>query len=152
MPVAAGSKFTAYLPDPGGPAVGVGARIEVPITRAIASMFVAGTLATPSGMWSVVLDAPQTAGDFEIVWMTGANPEPYPFPIFVPLTATLGPVLSTVGGEVDYPNVTSDAVAPTLEDVAIYEMTRTRADDGTLYTTFTPQTFPTDVQVGQLID
>ena len=150
MPVAAGSQFTAYLPDPGGPAVGVGARIEVPITRAIASMFVLATL--NGSMWQAVLNAPGTSGDYQIVWMTGANPEPYPFPIYVPLTATLGPVLSTVGGEPDYPNVTSDDVAPSLADVAIYEGTRTRGDDGTFYGTFTPQTFPTDAQVEAIID
>jgi hypothetical protein len=151
MPVAAGSQFTAYLPDPGGPAVGVGARIEVPITRAIASMFVLGTL-DGTGMWSVVLQAPGTSGDYNIVWMTTAAVDAPPFPIYVPLTATLGPVLSTVGGEPDYPNVSPDDVAPTLADVAILERTRTRGDDGTLYPTFTPQTFPSDTDVELVID
>lgn len=151
MTVAAGTQFTAYLADPGGDVVGVGARIEVPVTRAIAGAFVAGTL-DDTGMWSAVLDAPSTAGEYNIVWMTTQPVDPFPFPIFVPLVAALGPVTPTVGGEPDYPNVTPDDVRCTVEDVAILERSRTRADDGTFFTDFTPQTYPTDTDVDAVID
>ena len=151
MSVAAGTQFTAYLADPGGDTTGVGARIEVPVTHAIVSMWVAGTLAT-SGMWSAVLDAPGEPGEYLIVWMTGGATQPDPFPIYVPVTATLGPVAPTVGGEPDYPDVTPSDVYPTLAEVAILERTRTRGDDGTYYDTFNAQTWPTDTDVMAIID
>ena len=151
MSVAAGTQFTAYLADPGGDTVGVGARIEVPVTRQIITAWVAGTL-SDTGMWSAVLDAPQQAGEFLIVWMTGGATQPDPFPIFVPVTATMGPVAPTVGGEPDYPLVQPSDVYPTLEEVAILERTRTRGDDGVYYDTFNSQTWPTDNDVGTMID
>jgi len=151
MSVAAGTSFTAYLADPGGDTVGVGARIEVPVTRAIVSMWVAGSL-DDTGMWSAVLEAPTTPGEYNIVWMTSAATDPPPFPIFVPLVATAGPVAPTVGGEPDYPNVTPSDVRPALADVAILERTRTRGDDGTMYDTFSANTWPTDTDVNAIID
>jgi len=150
MTVAAGTQFTAYLADPGGDTVGVGARIEVPVTRAIVSSFVSGTLS--GAMWSAVLDAPGTPGEYLIVWMTTQPTDPPPFPIFVPVTATMGPAAPTVGGEPDYPKVQPSDVYPTLEEVAILERTRTRGDDGTFYDTFNGQTWPTDTDVGAVID
>jgi hypothetical protein len=102
-------------------------------------------------MWSAVLDAPTTAGDYLIVWTTTQASDPPPFPIFVPVTATLGPVAPTVGGEPDYPDVQPSDVMPALEDVAILERTRTRQDDGTYLTTFTPSTWPTDSDVNELM-
>jgi len=113
-------------------------------------MWVAGTLS--GAMWSAVLDAPGTPGDYLIVWMTNLAQDPPPFPIFVPVTATLGPVAPTVGGEPEYPDVTSADVRPSMEDVAILERTRTRGDDGTIYDTFNAQTYPSETDVDAVID
>jgi hypothetical protein len=151
MAVAAGTQFTAYLADPGGRTAGVGARIEVPVTRQIVSAWVAGTLDN-TGMWSAVLDAPAQAGDYLIVWTTNQPTDPPPFPIFVPVTATLGPVAPTVGGQPDYPNVQASDVMPTVDDVAILERTRTRAEDGTFYPTFNTNTFPSATDVQSVIE
>jgi hypothetical protein len=84
--------------------------------------------------------------------MTTQPVDPQPFPLYIPLVVTTGPVTPTVGGEPDYPDVQPSDVRPTLDQVAILERTRTRGDDGTFYGTFTPQTWPTDTDVNSIID
>jgi hypothetical protein len=70
----AGQKFTATLPSPPGPPVGLGARVEFPITRAIASYWRPATLDPATVTWSVDLDAPLDAGDYLIDWRTPDDP------------------------------------------------------------------------------
>jgi hypothetical protein len=62
----------------------LGARIEVPVTRAIVSRW---RLATPiaGGAWQVALDVPVAAGSYLVAWRT-PDPEPPAYEAFTPLT------------------------------------------------------------------
>jgi hypothetical protein len=147
MSVVAGQPFTTTLVDPGGLTSGVGARVEVPVTRAIVSMWVAGTL---SGfLWSVTLDAPLDAGDYNLVWRD-SGPEPPAYEIFVPLFVVSMADSDLIGG-VDWPVIDPALVRPSIDDVALLEQSRTVAIDGTRYDTFNDQTVVTADEVSMFI-
>jgi hypothetical protein len=147
MAVVAGTSFTATLVDPGGLTAGVGARVEAPVTRAIVSYWRAATLA--GFLWSVTLDAPLTAGDYNLVWRDVSDPPGYE--IFVPLFVAdiTGPQLTPV---TDWPVPDSSQVTPSVDDVAALERTRTIDADGADQSTFTDATRPTVDDVSGLID
>jgi hypothetical protein len=172
MYVAAGQPFTATLVDPTGlsPDYAFGARIEVPVTRAIVGTWTAATLS--GNVWSVDLEAPpaqvaspsyglnptmsQTlqAGEFEIVWMdNGPDPRPDQVVIMVPLFTSSGGVTTGAGAGVpDYGAPDPTAVRCTVADVAALERNRTIGPGGVRVGTFDSTTKPTDVEVGGLID
>lgn len=153
MPVIAGASFTTTLISPGGINSGVGARVEVPVTRAIVSMFELAVLSAVDGFtWTATLYAPMLAGEYNIIWMTTAPDEaqPGPFPIFVPLfVADTSDIVGITN--IDWPPIDMDAIEPSVADVAALEGTRTRDEAGTFYDTFTAQTEPTDAQVLAII-
>jgi hypothetical protein len=170
MEVVAGQPFTATLVDPGGLSdLNLGARIEVPVTRAIVTAWTAAVL--QGNTWSVTLDAPPAeppsqvyyalgawpviqaeldAGEFNIVWMDDV--EPPTVEIYVPLwtsTEYVDPNALPVPEDWTAPDLTQ--VTPTLADVAALESTRTIDDTATELGTFTADTRPTDTQVTGLI-
>lgn len=112
-PTAADTTFTATLPAPPG-VTGLGARVEVPVTRAIASAWQPATLVGDT--WTVTLDRPLDAGDYLLVWRTN-DPEPPDYETFVPLAVTSAGVPATG------PDWT-----PTLADVAALCPAYTRHD------------------------
>ena len=149
--VPAGQAITASIADPPGgipPGDVLGARVEVPVSRAIASAYVLGVLS--AGVWTVTLQQIPDTGSFNFVWRTN-DPEPPDYEVFIPLTITSPTYITGVGGT-DYPPIDPDAVTPTVDDVAKLERTRTIHDDLTEVTTFDSQTRPTDVEVEVLID
>lgn len=167
MYVAAGQEFTATLVDPGGlDDLNLGARIEVPVTRAIVGFWRAATL---SGyVWTVVLEAPPAqgpvgtdpaldaalkAGEFNIVWLDDLDPPT--FEAYVPLftyTGTNGTAPPPPnGGPTDWPFPDLTQCTPTVDDVALLERTRTFADGDEEFTTFNDQTRPTADEVTALI-
>ena len=80
--------MVATLPAVGPPPT-YGARIEVPITREIVSYWKPGVLtdatADEDAFWTVSLDSPITAGDYNLVWVAQEDPaEGWPDQ-FVPL-------------------------------------------------------------------
>ena len=149
--VVAGTQFTTTLVDPAVENdIPLGARVEVPITRAIVSAWRQATLA--GSIWSVTLDAPLDAGDYQLVWRTG-DAEPPVYETFIPLIVL--PAGSSIGGdgELDWPNIDPQDVVPTVQDVADLERTRTvNATSGEQEGTFNANTFPTDVDVQNLLD
>jgi hypothetical protein len=151
-PVQAGAQITARLPDPpGGLPAGMllGARVEMPYTRAIVSAYQRGTLDPAAGEWLVTLEGPLTASVYELVWRTDDAEPPY-YEVFVPLTVV--PLSSAGNGDVAYPPVDTTAVTPTVDEVARLERTRTFHDDGTEVSTFDSATRPTDTECAGLID
>jgi hypothetical protein len=147
MAVVAGTTFEATLVDTGSLPPGIGARVEVPVTRAIVSMW---QPAIRSGfVWFVTLDAPVVAGNYNLVWMDAASTPSYES--FTPLTVTDGAITGPVGG-VDLPTITPDLITPTLAQVTMLERSRTRDPNvGTDFTQFTSQTEPTDTEVTALM-
>lgn len=72
----------------------MGARVEVPYTRAIASFWQLATiiegvdgLGNPALFYQVDLDPPPVAGDYLLVFRTG-DPEPPDVELFYPLMVT----------------------------------------------------------------
>jgi hypothetical protein len=144
--------FSTTLADPAGEINDLGARIEVPITRAIVTAWVAAGRDVTGSIWTVELEAPLVAGDYLLVWRDG-GPEPPQFEAFIPLVA----VTAAAVVEVDFPVVDRDAVTPTVEMVAALERTRTTAGGGgdtfdQGETTFTEDTRPTAAEVEALIE
>lgn len=89
MQASLGSAVLATLVAPSvAPAFPIGARIEVPVTRAIVSYWrPAYELLT--GDLTVVLDAPPAAGEYNLVWRDSGPEGPgerTEFEVFVPLT------------------------------------------------------------------
>jgi hypothetical protein len=148
MSVVAGTSFTATLVDTGSLPVGIGARVEVPGTRAIVSAFQPAML---SGfVWFVTLEAPVDPGAYNLVWMDGATPPSYES--FTPLAVLPTGAAAGPAGGVDLPTIQPSDVTPTLADVVLLERSRTRhPDDGTDVGTFDATTEPTDVEVTALI-
>lgn len=64
----------------------LGARIEVPVTRAIVSYWRRARLDELTGEYVATLDAPPAAGEYNLVWRTG-DPEPPAYETFIPLIA-----------------------------------------------------------------
>lgn len=86
MRVALGDPVVAWVYAPASPPPNMGARIEVPYTRAIATAWVVAELvdAGDTLRWEVELESPVAAGDYLLVWRTG-DPEPPALEIFIPL-------------------------------------------------------------------
>jgi hypothetical protein len=84
----AGEPVVATLLTPPGPPVGLGARIEVPITRAIASYWRPGELTGDT--WTVELDPVVDGGEYLLVWRT-PDGDPPAYEAFVPLFVGAAP-------------------------------------------------------------
>lgn len=143
MSVVAGSSFTAALV--GGQLTGVGARVEVPVTRAIASYWRPADLSGET--WHVTLDAPVSPGDYLLAWMDGENTPS--FEIFVPLEVIADSDLVTA---VSYPVADRALVRPTSDDVAQLLRTRTIEAGGVEAGRFTDSTRPPVDDVDDVID
>ena len=125
----------------------LGARVEVPVSRAIASAWVAGTLS--AGTWTVTLTAIPDTGNFNFVWRTNDAEPPY-YEVFIPIS--IGPaVMPGIVYGTNYPEIDSAQVTPSVEDVAKLERTRTVHDDLTEVSTFDSETRPTDVECQELV-
>jgi len=163
MWVIAGQPFTASLVDPGGLTdVNLGARIEVPVTRAIVTYWQPATLAGYT--WGLTLDSPPlapanpgadpamdsalAAREFELVWMDDL--EPPTVEIFTPLFTydSLSPPYGAVNG---WPTPDPTALAPSVNDIANLERTRTVDSGGDEQITFTDDTRPSAADVQALI-
>jgi hypothetical protein len=144
--VGVGGTFTVSLLDPGVEALG--ARVEVPDTRAIVSAYRMATL--DAGVWVVTLDGPVSAGEYLLVWRT-PDPEPPAYELFLPLTAE-----AAIVAGIDVADPAS--YTPTVQDVAdaLPSFTRGGFDDdresaGAEQGTFTDDTSPTAAHVSRLI-
>jgi hypothetical protein len=147
MQVAAGQPFTTSLVAPAGDITGLGARVEVPVTRAIVTAFVFA--ARDGATWTVTLDPPVDPGDYELVWRT-SDPEPPDYETFIPLTVTAAGVTPGDGGTGD--GASPVLVPPTVQDVAMLAHRRTVNESGKELGTFDATTRPTDIEVDLLID
>lgn len=145
MEAVVGQPFTTTLIDPAGSHPDLGARIEVPVTRAIVSAWVAASL--DGSVWTATLEAPVTPGEYLLVWRDG-GPEPPVFETFLPLIV----VAAGVSVEADFPTVDEAEVRPTVGDIANLANSRTAAGGGGEISEFTDDTDPTADQVDGLID
>ena len=146
-PVVAGATFTASIPVPPGPPVGLGARVETPVVAAIVGAWQPASIGTDTA--TVVLEAPLNAGAYVVHWITADDHELNP-PAFQPLT-----VVGTLadGTVTDWPDVDPDAVRPDMSAVALLERVRTVDQrDGSIVGEFNDHTNPTAAQVDGLID
>lgn len=86
MRTALGAPVAAWVFAPADPPPNMGARIEVPYTRAIATAWAPAALVDTGDTlrWEIELESPVTAGDYLLVWRTG-DPEPPDLEIFIPL-------------------------------------------------------------------
>jgi hypothetical protein len=96
--------------------------------------------------WTVTLDAVVESGDYQLVWLNGFDPPPTE--VFIPLRVSPQAIFD----DADFPPVDTDAVRPTVDDVANLERTRTFTEPGAELATFTDETRPPDEEVEQLID
>ena len=166
MFVEPGQQFTATLISPAG--IGelqLGARIEVPVTRAIVGYWRPATLR--GFIWTVQLEAPPAAplrppefgrdhaleaalaaGSFNVVWMDGENVPT--IEIFVPLFVRTQ--FNDPGPVPDWPVPDVDLIAPSVEDVAILVRTRTYTEGVLEHADFTDDTRPPADEVQRLID
>lgn len=147
MLAVAGQPFDVYLPPPSG-ILALGARVEVPISRAIVTAYAAAALV--EGVWHVTLVAPAPPGLYLLVWRT-PDPEPPEYETFVPLSVATA--ASALDGVSD-PSVWT----PTVDEVAAVVPAYTRGgfdDDaeqsGGEQATFTTATSPTALHVQGLI-
>ena len=148
IPVVAGDPFVATLIDPPEAPATFGARVEVPLTRAIVSAYHLAVL--DAGVWTVELDAPLTAGEYLLVWRT-PDPEPPDVEVMLPLVASSTAAMGA--GAAD-----PESYTPTVQDVADVSPGYTRGgfdddreDAGAEQGTFTTDTSPTAAHVGRLI-
>lgn len=98
----------------------MGARIEVPYTRAIVSYWRPAAYDEVTGLWTVVLDSPPAAGDYQLVWRTN-DPEPPELEYFIPLSV----VVSAAAAAVPAPGELPDW-APSPDEVAAVTPAYTR--------------------------
>ena len=86
MRIGLGDPVSAWVYAPADPPPNMGARVEVPYTRAIATAWAPATLEDTGTTlrWVVELASPVTAGDYLLVWRDG-GPEPPVTEIFIPL-------------------------------------------------------------------
>ena len=167
MDVVAGLPFTATLVDPGGLTdLNLGARIEVPVTRAIVGMWTEATLA--GIVWSATMDAPPAqpigfqnpasraiyedelaAGEFQLVWMDDLDPPTVE--IYVPLRTVADVYSGLVPLADNWPVPDLTQMTPTVDDVAVLERTRTVDTAGAELIVFNANTRPTDTEVSALI-
>lgn len=102
--------------------VGLGARIEVPVSRAIVSAFRWASIDPDTGAWTVTLDAPPALGTYNLVWRTD-DAEPPDYEVFIPLEVIAAVVTP----------VTPVQFSPTVQEVAYVTPAYTRGgfdDDG----------------------
>lgn len=156
MQVEVGQPVTATLVDPGSLLQGnrFGARIEMPVTRAIVSYWREAVLDPDEPTWTVILDAPPALGDYELVWRTD-DAEPPAYETYVPLFVLAEGALASGGiGPDAFPALLDNLVSitPTADDVAALERTRTNDKDGNDQGTFNSLTTPTDQDVDKLIE
>lgn len=153
-----GDDVTSSLVDPGSNVygLGLGARIEVPVTRAIVSYFRPAVLS--GAVWTVTLEGPVDPGDYQFVWRTSEQEPPY-LEAFVPLFVASGPTGVSGGGSGtsdgsagNFPMVDRQAVMPGVGDVAALERTRTYDADAEDQGTFNENTRPTGTEVEGLIE
>lgn len=115
MQVTLGSDLVATLVAPGVlPAYSMGARVEVPYTRAIVAYWREAAYDPVTGRWTVAFPAVSDAlarGEYNLVWRT-SDPEPPDMEVFIPLA-----VVSATGGSVPEPGGPYDW-APSVEEVA----------------------------------
>lgn len=115
MQLTLGSDLVATLVAPSVlPEFPMGARIEVPYTRAIVAYWRPAAYDGVTGLWTVAFPAAQdalAAGEYQLVWRDG-GPEPPELEVFIPLS-----LVSATGGTVPEPGGPY-AWAPTVEDVA----------------------------------
>lgn len=106
-----GEDVVATLLSPGVPADSyLGARIEVPVTRAIVSYWRPAAYDPVADKWSVVLDSPLDTGEYNLVWRTG-DAEPPAYEVFIPLAISVSTAVAVPPGS-------SPAWAPSVDDVA----------------------------------
>lgn len=144
MEAAANTPIETAIADPAGGYRDLGARIEVPVTRAIASYWKPGTL--EGSIWSVTLDHVVEPGHYQVVWRNSYDPPPVE--IFIPLVVAAEGVFT----DEDMPPVDLDVIKPSPDDVANLERTRTTALGATDSVEFTDDTQPTYDEVQTLID
>lgn len=144
MEVAVNTPIDTAIADPAGGYRDLGARVEVPVTRAIASYWRPGTL--NGSMWMTTLDPVVQTGDYLVVWISPYDPPDVE--IFIPLTVQSEAVFQ----DEDMPPVDTTAVKPSPDDVANLERTRTTALGSTDSVEFTSDTNPTIDEVTTLID
>jgi len=149
MQVESGQTITSTLIDPAGNYPQLGARVEVPITGAIASPWQYATKDAQGVTWTVNLDPITTPDDYLLYWMTPDSPATYrqAIPLTITPTAVEGP-----GTVPDFPPLDPASITPTVQEVADLERTRTIDDTPTDLTNFDATTRPTDVEVQRLID
>lgn len=149
--VAVGADIVASINDPPGglqPGVTLGARVEIPVTRAIVSYYQRATLS--AGIWTVTLDGLPAPGFFNFVWRTD-DAEPPDYEVFIPLAVSTATAGAGAGGGTDYPPVDLAEVMPNVDDVAQLERTRTFDAYGNELITFTDETRPTADEVIRII-
>ena len=149
--VLAGAQITASINDPPGgldPGVTLGARVEIPVTRAIVSYYQRAALS--GGIWTVTLDGIPEPGFFNFVWRTD-DAEPPDYEVFIPIAIASSIAAGSGAGGVDYPPVDLAEVTPTVDDVAQLERTRTFDEYGNELITFTDETRPTADEVLRVI-
>lgn len=83
MRLALGDPVVASLQAPADPPPNYGARVEVPVTRAIVSFWVPAVIDLETNIWTVTLESPVEVGDYLLVWRSGSNEEVPE--VFVPL-------------------------------------------------------------------
>lgn len=166
MYVTADSEFTATLLSPGGLGhLRLGARIEVPVTRAIVGYWRPAHLS--GSIWQVELQAPPlapaggsgtdpalscalAAGEFQLVWMDDA-PTPA-VEIFVPLHTYTGSGAGIGDTLVDWPEPDLEEIRPSVDDVALLVRTRTYTEGVVEHAELTDETRPPVEEVQRLID
>lgn len=150
MQVPVDSTFTPQLAV-ASPLTHFGARIEVPITRAIATAWKEAALV--DGVWTVFdLETPVVTGEYQLVWRTG-DPEPPEFELYIPLFVTTQAEAVSASG-VDFIELRDHLaeIRPDVADIAALENTRTAAGGGGEIAEFNTDTRPTADQVDALID
>jgi hypothetical protein len=151
--VPVGVDITASIADPPGGLYGhtLGARVEVPVTRAIVSAYQRATLS--GGVWTVTLDGVLESGGFEFVWRTDDAEPPY-YEAWIPLMiagASAGVGGGGDAGGVSFPPIDAEQITPSTSDVAILERTRIVEPGGGDPGDFTDNTHPTSDEVEELI-
>jgi hypothetical protein len=151
--VAAGDPITASILDPpGGLPAGVtlGARVEVPYTRAIVSYY--KRAAFSAGVWSVSLDGVIDPGQYEFVWRTDDAEPPY-MEVFLPLSIQSVEILDpNAAAPISFPPVDREAIRPSIDEVAALERTRTIDSGGNEKDTFDATTRPTGDEAAGLVE
>lgn len=159
MRVALDTEFTARLLSPAGlHGVRLGARVEVPVTRAIVSRWRPAT--RDGALWEVTLETPVSqappgadprfaaalaAGEFQLVWMDD-GPVPA-VQIFEPLFT----ISARASGEVSGWGAPAEAW-PDPDDLAVMLRARTQDDDEGELDHWSEETRPTLAQVKKLIE